>query len=90
MRTREELESMNDHPAGSGKTREVTPPVATTIEAAPTPYRRFFDALEALNDDAALYGSGSIEVRVARTRLEQARNAVVTAWRRERNATAAA
>ena len=90
MRTSEETEAMNDHPAGSANVREITPPVAATVDTGATHYRRFFDALEALNDDAALYGSGSVEVRVARARLEQARNAVIAAWRRERNASAAA
>jgi hypothetical protein len=50
-------------------------------ETPPSPYKAFFDALEELEDNKALYGKASLEARVARGRLDQLRILAVEAWR---------
>ena len=80
MRSTEELESMKSHPTsqadGYADVEEQEPD-----EQLSSPYKAFFDALEELEDNKALYGKASLEARIARGRLDQLRVLAVEAWR---------
>jgi hypothetical protein len=50
-------------------------------EQPSSPYKAFFDALEELEDNKALYGKASLEAEIARGRLDRMRVVAVEAWR---------
>ena len=82
MRSEEMLEAMSRHPSGvSDGSGSVAPD-----PAAGAAYRGFFDALSELNDIVLLYGPGSTEVVLARDRVDVARAAAISAWRRHQHA----
>jgi hypothetical protein len=77
MRTEAELQSMQRHPSGGG-----VADAAGYVEAlTASPYNRFFDALEDLEYAVELHGPLSVEVRVAKERVERARTEAARTWR---------
>ena len=76
MRTAEELDSMQAHPASRTDGR-----TDAGDQDAASPYRSFFEALEELEDNKALYGKTSLEADIARRRVADARERAVAEWR---------
>lgn len=81
MRTADELQSMTTHPTSETVASRTRAP----SDQEPSPYKRFFEALEELEDNKALYGKASFEADIARRRLATAREAAIAKWR-SRNA----
>ena len=79
MRSTDELKSMQSHP--TSQTDGYAEADEATDEQSSSPFKAFFDALEELEDNKALYGTASLEARIARGRLDQLRVLAVEAWR---------
>ncbi len=77
MRSADELESTKSHPTSQADGYAVT----EEPEQPSSPYKAFFDALEELEDNKALYGKASLEAEIARGRLDRLRVLAVVAWR---------
>jgi hypothetical protein len=76
MRSAEELKSTQSHP-----TSQADGYAEAIDEQSSSPYKAFFDALEELEDNKALYGKASLEAEIARGRLDRMRLLAVEAWR---------
>lgn len=85
MRTQAELEAMSEHPAGKALDKTSI----ALVEMAPTektPHGAFLNALDDLENDKLLYGAGSVEVTMARARVQRSRERVIEEWRRSKEA----
>ena len=78
MRSVEELESMKSHPTSQADGHA---DVEESTDEQSSPYKAFFNALEELEDNKALYGKASLEAEIARGRLDRMRLLAVEAWR---------
>ena len=79
MRSADELQSMESHPTSQAD--GYVEPDEGSEEELSSPYKAFFDALEELEDNKALYGKASLEAGIARGRLDRMRVLAVEAWR---------
>ena len=85
MRTQEEMESITQHPSYASVSEDVSTD-GPSADEEDTAHRSFFVALEELEQDILVYGTASIEARVARDRVKRMRDAVAEAWRKEKDA----
>jgi hypothetical protein len=70
---------MQSHP--TSETDAYTAAEEGTEEQPSSPFKAFFDALEELEDNKALYGKASLEAEIARGHLDRMRVLAVEAWR---------
>jgi hypothetical protein len=80
MRTQEELEAMMSHPSAQ-PVDDASGGTDHQEDDHRSPYKRFFDALEELDDNCTLYGPGSLEARISRARVERYRALAAETWR---------
>ena len=79
MRSADEMQSMQSHPTSQA---DGYAEADQRVEREPSsPYKAFFDALEELEDNKTLYGKASLEVELARGRLDRQRVLAIEAWR---------
>jgi hypothetical protein len=79
MRTAEQLESMKAHP--SSHVDDASGHVDGDTPVQGSAYKRFFEALEELDDSCMLYGPASLEASISRARVERLRGLATETWR---------
>lgn len=83
--TEKQLPVLASH-ASNEATSEASGNVELLDASELSPYVQFFDAIERLEDDCALFGSASLEATISRARVGRLREMAVAEWRQRQAA----